>query len=194
MNAITNIPTNAVQIAIPAEATPQDWLGVVRSLFDQKQQADWMLADCLASGAERFGMQTCLDLIVENIAVEPKVLRSAARVAEAFPAHLRASDMPYDVHRLIAQLPEDRRLETLQRASVEHWGVNEVRRVVHDDRKQQAMFEDNDPERFATLIFRAWNNAPSAEVRELAWARISHAARNGFTMIDEEVLIDDEAL
>jgi thymidylate synthase ThyX len=47
------------------------------------------------------------------------------------------------------------------------------------------VFEDDDPERLATHMYRAWNNAP-VEIREHAWALLRAAAASGFCLVDEE--------
>lgn len=189
MNALTTIPTAAIALVIPQDATIDDWWTQGESLFTQRRQIDWMLADWVSGGVQKFGEQVCFDFAADRLAIEPKQLRNSAKVASAFPPSMRAADVPFEVHAYLAQLPEDRRLETLQRASTEHWGAKKAREIVTAHRQQSAMFEDEDPERLATLIYRAWNNA-TPDVREIAFTLIQAAADRGFTLIDEEALID----
>jgi hypothetical protein len=185
MNDLTPIPTGAVALHLPEATTLPDWLDLGRDLFGQRRQIDWMLADWAAAGVEKFGRQADFTALFEQVGAEPKQIRNAARVAVSFPPHMRAADLPFEVHAYIAQLPEDRRLETLRKASVEHWGSKRAKEAVTAHRSQAAMFEDEDPERWATLIYRAWNNA-SQTVREHAWELLSQSAANGFIIIDEE--------
>lgn len=186
MNALTTIPTNAVALSLPADTTIDAWVTLGKTLFTKRRQTDWMLADWAASGVERFGHQEEFTALFEQVGAEPKQLRHAARVAATFPPHLRAADLPFEVHAYIAQLPEDRRLETLQKASTEHWGLKKARTELTTFKQQAAMFEDEDQEtRLAVEIIRAWNRAP-AESREYFWALAETAADTGFGAIDED--------
>lgn len=182
MNTIALAATTALTVSSPV----QEWLDRGRGLVAARELADWRLADWIAEGRQQFGEQLQFDMLEAELGLDRKQLRAASRIAEAFPIHKRAAGVSFDVHRHIAQLPEPMRLETLQRASVEHWTPKKATTVVTEYRRQQAMFEDHDPERLATLIYRAWNNA-SPETRRLAFALIEVAAANNFGLIDEEV-------
>jgi hypothetical protein len=189
MNAITPIPSGAVALAIPADTTLDAWVALGRTLLDRHRQHEWLLADWAAQGLNQFGGQAEFTALFETVG-EPKQLRLAARVAATFPPHLRAADVPFEVHKYIAQLPEERRLETLQKASTEHWGLKKARTELTTFRQQSAMFEDEDQEtRLAVEIIRAWNRAP-AESREYFWALAERAADNGFGAIDEDEVAD----
>jgi hypothetical protein len=190
MNALTTIPADAVALHLPDDAPIADWWMKGRILFDRRRSADWDLADWMADGAERYGQQACFDFATAQFGIEQRVARKTIEVAKAFPPAQRASDLPFSIHAYIAQLPSpEQRLATLQRASAEHWGEKRAKAAVTEHRQQAAMFEENDPERLATIIYRAWNNA-TPDVREHAWTYLKHAAANGFALIDEEVVID----
>jgi hypothetical protein len=183
MNALTPIPTAAVGITLPADTTKADWLGLCRDLYQQRKSLDWLLADAVSAGIALFGKQEAFDFLAEQLPVEPKQLRLATKVAAAFPASQRADDVPFEVHAYIAELPAERRLETLQRASSEHWGVKRAKEVVTEHRAQAAMFEDEDEEtRRAVEIIRAWNRAP-VESRRYFWDLAEPA---NFGAIDED--------
>ena len=187
--AAGSIPTDAVALNL-ATASFDDWWKVGTDLFTQRRAIDWMCADWLAQGVEKFGEQACFEFATEKLALDRKEMRETAKVAAAFPPALRAPDVSFKVHSYIAQLPEERRLSTLKRASDEHWGARDVKRVVIEHRHQTAMFVDEDAEaRFGALILRAWNNAPK-EAREYAWPLIQKAVRDGFTVADEDEAID----
>lgn len=188
MNAVAKIPVDAVSIALPTGTTIDVWWSQCEDLFQQRRQLDWMIADWVAAGAERYGAQACFDFAAEKLSLDPKELRSSVKVAGAFPPSHRAADVPFEVHAYIAQLPQERRLETLQRASAEHWGVKQVREVVVTHRQEAAMFEDEDREtRLAVEIIRAWNRAP-VESRRYFWEL---AAKADFDAIVEDEAVDD---
>lgn len=173
---------------ITAEApTPfHTWLETGRSLVDQRREIDWRLGDWLADGRKQFGDQAEFDFLADALGLAPQRLKQAERVALAFPEHLRAHDVPVEVHAYIAALPEEERLQTLQRASREHWGESQAKRVITLHRQQTAMFEDEDAEtRQAVEIIRAWNRAPT-ESRRYFWELAKRA--------DFGAIIEDEAV
>lgn len=165
------------------------WLQAGRALLTERTSLDWRLADWLTNGRERYGEQSGFDFLADQLGIAPKQLRTAAKVAEAFPPSQRAADVTFEVHAKIAALPDGERLKTLRRASSEQWKEADAKRAVSDYRRQAAMFEDDDPERLATLIYRAWN-AAQPDVRAIAFPLIQTAARNGYAIIDEEVVLD----
>lgn len=167
----------------------ENWVAECRALVDERKAIDWRLADHIAAGRQTFGHQAGFDFLADSLGLAPKRLKDAEKRAKAFPAHLRAKDVPVEVHARIAALPESERVEVLQRASREHCDEKRAQTEVTQHKAQAAMFEDNDPERLATLIYRAWNNA-GPEIREHAWPILEAAANNGFGIADEEVVID----
>jgi hypothetical protein len=185
MNQITTIEA-AGAAAIGPSPEFLAWITDGRRLVDQRREIDWRLGDWLADGRQRFGEQAEFDFLADALGLEPKRLKEAERVALAFPEHLRAQDVPVEVHAYIAALPEDQRLEKLQQASREHWGTKEARAVVARHKQQEAMFEDEDSTaRLATELFRAWNRMP-AEAREYAWPLLERARAAGFGAINED--------
>lgn len=189
MNQITTIEA-AGAAAIGPSPEFHAWISTGRALVDQRRDIDWKLADHIAAGRAQFGDQLEFDILSEALGLEPKRLKEAERVALAFPEHLRAQDVPVEVHAYIASLPPDQRLEKLQQASREHWGTKEARAVVTRHKQQEAMFEDEDSTaRLATELFRAWNRMP-AEAREYAWPLLERARAAGFGAINEDEVAD----
>lgn len=172
------------------DATFQTWLSTCRALVDQRRTIDWQLADHIADGRRQFGEQLQFDMLSDALGLAPQRLKQAERVALAFPEHLRAADVPVEVHAYIAALPEDQRLEKLRQASREHWGEKQARAVMVQHRQQSAMFEDEDATaRLATELFRAWNRM-TVEAREYAWPLLERARKDGFGAIDEDEVTD----
>lgn len=184
MNALAIVPPSAV-------ADFSSWLETGKSLLHQRDELDWQLADWIADGRTQFGHQAEFDFLAEQLGIAPKRLKQAERLALAFPSHLRAQDVPVEVHAHIAGLPEAERLTTLQRASREHWDEDDARRVVTQHRQQAAMFEDEDTDaRLATELFRVWNRMP-VSAREYAWPLLQRARDGGFVAIVEDEVGDD---
>lgn len=177
-----------VGLALPEDMTFEAWVTLGRSLAAEDRSLRWMIGDWISEGRTRFADQVDFDFLGQSLGVEPKQLKQDAKVAEAFPPALRCTDLPFEVHAYLAALPEERRLEKLKQARTEGWGAKQARTAVTQHRQQEAMFEDNDPERLATLIYRAWNNA-GPEIREHAWPILMAAAKNGFGIADEEVVV-----
>ena len=184
MNAIASI-------AAAPSPTFDSWIDQGRDLAAQRRNVDWAIADWLATGQQQFGNQLEFGILSERLGIDPKRLKQAEKIAIAFPEHLRAGDVPFEVHAYVAALPEEQRLSTLQRASREHWGEREAKRAVTEHKQQVAMFEDEDTEaRWATEMWRCWNRAPSPDAREYAYELIRRSAENGFGVINEDEVDD----
>src|ERR1051326_7770474 len=97
------------------------WIQTGRDLVQRRKEIDWQLGDWLAEGRQTFGDQAQFDFLADSLGLAPKRLKDAEKLAKAFPAHLRAKDVPVEVHARIAALPEAERVEVLQRAAREHW-------------------------------------------------------------------------
>lgn len=180
MGALAQIETTT-----PFEA----WVAVGSDLMAKKRAIDWRVADWLADGHERFHDEPQFQLFHEALAIEGKDARAAIRTATAFPPSQRAADVPFEVHRYLAALPDDQRLDTLQRARRERWGTSTARAAVTEYRHQHDLLPEPDPERQGVEIIRAWNRC-QPEGREYAWELIAVAARAGFGMIDQDEVAD----
>jgi hypothetical protein len=175
-----------VTVLEPTTGSLPSWWDAGAHLLSERRAIDWKLADWLNDGAQAFGAQACFDFAAEKLSVEPKQLREQARVALAFPPALRAPDVPFEVHGCLSTLPPENRLETLQRASSEHWTLKRAKSAVTVVRQQTAMFDDEDMEtRLAVEIMRAWNRAP-IESRRYFWELAKVAVKGGFGIIDED--------
>jgi hypothetical protein len=166
MNEMTTIPQGAVTLALPDAATVEDWLGLGRDLFTQRRQVDWLLADWVATGIDRFGDQLQLALIGGDLGVEPKFLTAAAKTAAAFPHSQRDTALTLEHHIHVADLPADERLSVLKRAHEEHWTAKQTRVEVMKRKVasgQTTIFSDDDFEHHELMaITRAWNRARSS--------------------------------
>lgn len=169
MNEMTIIPPDAVQVSLPETATIADWRDLGRDLFAQRRQVDWLLADWIATGIERFGDQLELGLIGGDLGVEPKFLTAAAKTATAFPHSQRDTALTLEHHIHVAGLPTDERLSLLKRAHEEHWTPKQTRVEVMKRKVatgQTTIFADDDFEHHELMaITRAWNRA-RASVRQ----------------------------
>jgi hypothetical protein len=152
-------------------------------LVAMSRDTQWALGDWYVSKPANISL--------DGLPIEPRHIREAGKVAAAFPPHLRAPDVSYEVHACIAKLPVEMHQETLARASQENWTVKRARQIVTQHRQASAVFEDEDfTSRLATEVFRAWNRA-TPDAREYAWPLLVAAERAGFTIIDEDKAGDD---
>lgn len=169
------------------------WLETGRALLEQRNEADWKLADWLADGRDKFGNQAQFDFLGEQLGIAPKRLKSAVKVAKLFPPATRATNLSFDVHREIARVDADSRFEVLNAAAKDGWNEKVAHERVERIRIDTgSVLPDDDPEhRECVELIRAWNRISSPEVREYAWPYLQHAARRGFTTINMAEVSDD---
>jgi hypothetical protein len=184
MNALTTSHTaDAIALALPDDLPFTEWMDVGKGLFDQRRKADWMLADWWRHGQSNFRDDPQFALMLEQTAADPKRLSAMAKVAEAFPPHMRAGSLSFEVHREIASVttPDDR-LAMIHRADTERWTERTAHREVVSYRYEQgSLLPDDDPEnREAVEIIRAWNRA-SKSARQYAYELMPR----GFGVINE---------
>lgn len=185
---------NSLTMIAPAQmpAGFDAWMEQGRALLERRDAIEWDLADWIAGGEDAFGKQLGLDLLAVELGIAPKRLRTAAKVAKAFPAAHRAPGLPFDVYREIARVEPDQRLPMLSEAARDHWT-----QAVASDRVEEwrtstgrRLANDDEVDALGAEIIRAWNRAGSPEAREYVWAFLRHAAQTGFGTINMEVQID----
>lgn len=154
MNAVTVIE----RADVPAFS---DWVEQGRGLIQRRREADWALADWWNDGRKHHRDEPQFKLFADALAADPKRLTEMAKVAEAFPCHMRAANVSFEVHREIAALPAIDRLEMIARASTEKWTERKAHaQVVERKYEQGSLLPEDDPEyRSAVEIIRAWNRA-----------------------------------
>jgi hypothetical protein len=186
MNALTTI--EAAQMPAGFDA----WMQQGRALLERRDAIEWDLADWIAGGEAQFGKQLGLDLLADQLGIAPKRLKTAAKVAKAFPAAYRAPGLPFDVYCEIARVEPDHRLPMLNEAARDHWT-----QAVASDRVEEwrtstgrRLANDDEVDAQGSEIVRAWNRAGSPEARELIWPYLLNAARTGFGTINMGVEID----
>lgn len=152
-----------------------DWLASGRLLLQQRNELDWRLGDWLAEGRETFGNQAAFDFLADELGIAPKQLKSAVKVATAFPPHMRDTALTFQHHEAVATLPTVEALDVLRAAKTQHLDDREtrieaVRRKVEIG--QTTLLPDDDWDHHALMaITRAWNRAPEhvrSEFLELA--------------------------
>lgn len=185
---------NALSVIKPA-ALPADfatWLSDGRDLLHQRNAIDWQLADHIATGRETFGDQAAFDFLADELGIAPKQLKSACKVAKAFPPSQRAPDLSFNVHREIARVEPEQRLLLLSEAQKGRWNEKSAHEQVEAWRLNcGARMEDDDHEHAEIVeVIRAWNRVSGPDAREYLWPYLQHAARNGFGPINMGVTID----
>jgi hypothetical protein len=162
MQDIATIEPGAIALALPADMTFDAWKALGGDLFQRQRNTSWLLADWWKHGAGNFRDEPQFALLLEQTAADPKRLSAMAKVAEAFPPHMRAGSLSFEVHREIASVttPDDR-LAMIHRADTERWTERTAHREVVEYRYSQgSLLPEDDPEnREAVEIIRAWNRA-----------------------------------
>ncbi len=184
MNELTTITASAVGLVLPDDLAFDGWVGIGADLAAQRRNTDWLIADWLAAGQERFADQIEFEFLADTLGIAPKRLKSVAATAAAFPAAVRDASLSVDHHAHVATLPAPDRLAILRRAHVEHWTPEETR-IEAIKRKVESgqgnLMVDDDPEYHALmLIVRGWNRADRAVRQQF----IDLAAESDLGIID----------
>lgn len=151
-----------VQVMARDDADFGNWVETGKRLIDQRRKVDWALADWWSEGQKHHRDEPQFKLFAEQVAADAKRLTAMAKVAEAFPRHMRAANVSFEVHREIAVLEPVERLSMIAKASNERWNERVAHQHVVEHRYEQGtLLPDDDPEyRSAVEIIRAWNRAP----------------------------------
>lgn len=171
-----------------------EWLAAGKALLDKRNEIEWSLGDWLATGRETFGDQAQFDYLGEQLGIAPKRLRTAVKVATAFPPAYRSAQLSFAVHEEIARVDEEDRLSLLNRAASERWHEKRAHEEVEHRRVSVAparMMDDDEEDRLGVVFIRAWNRMPTPEAREAFWPYLEHAAANGFTAINLDEVLND---
>ncbi len=195
MNALTmthepeaEIP---VALALPDDLGFDDWVNLGRDLFTRHRQTEWMLADWLKVGAERFHDEEQFTLFLGEIGVDPKRALADAKVAKLIPPAWRTDRISFEVCKHIAKVEDEAlRQLMLKQAVEEHWNERAAYHAVveHKSETGQLLPDDDATTRLSTEIVRCWNRA-TPEAREYFYALAEMAAANGFGPIDEDAAI-----
>jgi hypothetical protein len=172
MNALATLDRNdAIALALPDDLPFAEWMAVGKDLFDRRRRCDWMTADWWRHGQSQYRDDPQFAMVLEQTAADPKRLSAMAKVAEAFPPHMRAGSLSFEVHREISSVTEpEQRLAMIARADQERWTEKTAHAEVVTYRYEQgSLLPEDDPEnREAVEIIRAWNRASRA-AREYAY-------------------------
>lgn len=185
MNAVT--PIDAVALALPDDLQFDDWVRLGRDLFTRHRNIEWMLADWLKAGTERFQDEEQFDLFLTEIGVDPKRAVADAKVAKLIPPSWRSDKISFEVCKHLSKIDdEETRQRLLKKAVEEHWNERSAHHAVveHKSETGQLLVDDDPVARLSTEIVRCWNRAPP-EAREYFYALAEIAANNGFAPIDE---------
>lgn len=175
--------SSAISLAIPPAATMDEWLAAGRQIAQMGKHLGFMVGDWVNAGRERFPEQ--IDLALEQVGIDQRFARRAAKVAAEFPPAQRDASLSFDHHLPLVALPQPERLDLLKRAHEQHWKPAQVRDAVTQHRYETGeMFQDEDIDSaMLTIIVRAWNRAtPTAREQFMELAECA-----GTGSIDEDV-------
>lgn len=186
MNAVATID-QAVALAIPDDCAFDDWVALGRDLFTRHRQVEWLLADWLRIGSERFEGEEQLAMFLDEIGVDTRRAIADAKVAALIPPEWRSDRVSFNVCKQIAQIDdESTRQRMLKLAVEEHWNERKARNRVIEHRCEtgQLLPDEDSTSRLATEIVRSWNRA-GPDARSYFYELAEIAARKGFAPIDE---------
>lgn len=193
MNAITpiTIPDDVVALALPDDLAFESWVDLGRKLFTRHRTTEWMLADWLKAGTERFHDEAQFDLFLGEIGVDPKRAIADAKVAKLIPAAWRSDKISFEVCKHIAKVDDpELRQRMLKQAVDEHWNEKKAHHAVveHKSETGQLLPDDDPVARLSTEIVRCWNRA-TPDAREYFYQLAEIAAASDFSPIDEDAAI-----
>lgn len=190
MNAITSVE-RAVALSIPRDIAFEEWIGIGKDLFIRQRQTEWLLADWLNVGSDKFRDLPQMAMFLEEIGVDPKRALADAKVARLIPPTWRSDKVSFNVCRQIAKIDDEpTRLRMLKQAVDERWNEKAAHHhVVEHMVETGSLLPEDDPDtRQAVEGIRCWNRMSKAARAYLA-PLIDMAAANNFGPIDEDVAI-----
>jgi hypothetical protein len=191
LNAISTIHAEPVALALPDDIQFADWITLGKDLFTRHRQTEWMLADWLRVGTERFNDEAQFNLFLGEIGVDPKRAIADAKVAKLIPPAWRSDRVSFDVCKHIAKVEDEvTRQRMLKQAVEEHWNEKAANHAVVQHKVETGkLFPDGDDvSRLATEIVRCWNRA-NPEAREYFFALAEMAAAKDYSIIDQDMAV-----
>ena len=180
-----------VALSLPDDIAFTDWLVLGKDLFTRHRNVEWMIADWLNIGTDRFQAEEQFNLFLTEIGVDPKRAISDAKVARLIPPSWRTDKVSFDVCKQIAKVEDEAtRQRMLKQAVDEHWNERTAHHHVVEHKVETGkLFDDGDEvSRIATEIVRCWNRA-TPDAREYFYALAEMAASTGFGAIDEDAAL-----
>lgn len=156
-------------LTIPADTEYSQWLWMGRKLVTQKNHIDWMIADWVTFGRERFPEQ--VELALADVVDDDRHLKRLERTARTFPPHLRHAGLSFDHHAHVASLPVQEALPLLREAGERKLSARGFRLLAMDFKVEHSHIlpREEDAEDDALLaMVRAWNRAPVAARQDFA--------------------------
>lgn len=194
MNAVAMIHAPEVEpvaLALPDDLEFNAWVNLGRDLFTRHRQTEWMLADWLKVGTERFHDEAQFNLFLGEIGVDPKRAIADAKVAKLIPPAWRTDRISFEVCKHIAKVDDpELRQRMLKQAVDEHWNERAAHHAVveHKSETGQLLPDDDATSRLSTEIVRCWNRA-GPEAREYFFVLAEMSAASGYGPIDEDAAI-----
>lgn len=193
MNAIASLtpPTDAVELVLPEDLEFSAWVELGKTLFTRHRNTEWMLADWLKVGAEKFHDDAQFGLFLGELGVDVKDAMADAKVARLIPSTWRSDKVSFEVCKQIAKIEDEAvRQKMIKQAVDEHWNSKVASHAVVQHKVETGtLFDDDDPvARLATEIVRCWNRA-TPDAREYFYQLAEMAAATGFGIIDQDRVI-----
>ena len=147
-------------LAIPEGTEYSQWLWMGRNLVTQKNHIDWLIADWVVFGREKFPEQ--VELALADVVDDDRHLKRLERTVRAFPPHLRHAGLSFDHHAHVASLPVQEALPLLREAGEMRTSLRRFALIARDYKEDHGHIlrreEDVEDDQLMLLI-RAWNCA-----------------------------------
>jgi hypothetical protein len=151
----------AVALSIAPDTPFKDWLALGKQLAFQHRNMGWLIGDWVSHGQTHYGEQFALAL--PEISDDPKAMRKAAAVAQAFPPALRDTALTYTHYSHLADLPRDEALALITQAKREKLTARQTRIEAINRKAEigqtQIWAEDDYQQMELVALARAWNRA-----------------------------------
>ncbi|OYZ07702.1 MAG: hypothetical protein B7Y36_19005 [Novosphingobium sp. 28-62-57] len=154
------ITADDTTLALPDNIAFPDWLDVGRNLANQKRHIDWLIGDWITFGRQRFPEQ--VELAIDQFGDRNHIKRIEKTVL-AFPAHLRCSELSFDHHAHVADMPVQEALPLLKMAEAQNLDAKTLRvqAMLRKVEIGQIIPREDDPDDDMLLaMVRAWNRSP----------------------------------
>jgi N6-adenosine-specific RNA methylase IME4 len=135
-----NLPGRVMQtgLELPEDLSYENWQGIGESLQGVERSLMWWIGDWLRYGERRYGKK--YTDAIEATGKDYETVRAAKWVAERFPETVRRRTLlSWSHHKEVAALEENAADQILEKAEVEGWSRNELRRRVSQQKAAKSI-------------------------------------------------------
>jgi hypothetical protein len=117
------------QLAIPEDATAEEWMEIGNILLRMQGAIQWHLGDWLAYGEDHQWGETYQE-VAAKYEYEVGTLWTYASIARAINPLIRNQGLSFSHHRLVAKMAPDEQKYWLERAAAERWSLAQMKEAI----------------------------------------------------------------